>query len=245
MAWNCPNCDREFDAYRPYTTHHRHKHPGNALVDYVGADRLAELYAEMSENALADELGVGRKAVRGALEALEDVDRRGQSEAEKHKNAKRSEEERKEQTRAAREAHFEKYGDGGYLPVWQQGDPEAHREAARRAAPLGSPARETNGMSGRTGQDHHLWRGGKSIYDAVKKQLGDRPFHRIADDVRADECYMCGADPVDRRLDVHHIVPILAGGTHGKWNLLTLCRSCHDTAEWRTRDLLDPVLVDG
>lgn len=86
----------------------------------------------------------------------------------------------------------------------------------------------------RTGQDHPSWRGGKHLIDAVRKQL--RPsWWTVRDDERAEECYKCGAP--DCKLDVHHIVPISAGGTHNSWNLMTLCESCHQTVEAYTRTL--------
>jgi len=117
---------------------------------------------------------------------------------------------------------------------WYDEEPEVAREHAQEVAKLGAPAREENGMAGKTGQDNPNWRGGKSVYDAVKKQL--RPsFYTVRDDARADECYRCGAS--DCKLDVHHIVPIMAGGTNGDWNLMTLCESCHRTAEAYTRTL--------
>jgi 5-methylcytosine-specific restriction endonuclease McrA len=85
-----------------------------------------------------------------------------------------------------------------------------------------------------TGQDHPNWRGGKSLIDAVKKQL--RPaFSAVREECRGQECQKCGSS--DARLDVHHIVPVSAGGTNEDWNLITLCRSCHGTAEAYTRDL--------
>jgi len=39
------------------------------------------------------------------------------------------------------------------------------------------------------------------------------------------QCRSCGAD--DRQLHVHHIVPLGAGGSNAKSNLITLCEDCH------------------
>lgn len=93
-----------------------------------------------------------------------------------------------------------------------------------------------------TGQDSPNWRGGKSIYDAVKKQ-----FHGLSWQTRRKrhrqkepECQLCGTD---ENLDVHHIVPILSGGTNDEWNLMTLCVGCHNRVESFTRKYMDPVLV--
>jgi len=85
-----------------------------------------------------------------------------------------------------------------------------------------------------TGQDHPNWRGGKHLIDAVRKQLRP-PWRRVRDAERSEECYNCGAS--DRRLDVHHIAPLSAGGTNEPWNLMTLCESCHRTVEGYTRSL--------
>lgn len=92
-----------------------------------------------------------------------------------------------------------------------------------------------------SGQDHPNWRGGKSVYDAVKKQLSPT-FHSVKDDYRKDWCELCGES--DCKLDVHHIIPIMVGGTNEKWNMMTLCNSCHHKAEWHTRRFTDPVLVE-
>jgi len=86
----------------------------------------------------------------------------------------------------------------------------------------------------KTGQNHPSWRGGKSIYREVKAQL--RPtFSKIKDRERADECYHCGES--DCALHVHHIVPVMAGGTNESWNLMTLCPTCHGNVESYSRDL--------
>ncbi|MWG36590.1 HNH endonuclease [Halomarina oriensis] len=101
-----------------------------------------------------------------------------------------------------------------------------------------------------SGEGHPNWRGGKSIYDAVKKLLGPVPFPSARAETRAStggECEWCDTTREEngRALDVHHIVPIMAGGNHAQENLMALCRSCHRTAELYTRELLHPVLVEG
>jgi len=93
------------------------------------------------------------------------------------------------------------------------------------------------------GQGHPNWRGGKSIYDAVKKQL-QPPFSAVRDRVCADVCRNCGA--TDCTFHVHHIVPLMAGGTNEDWNLMTLCEPCHGTIEAYTRRLpgMEAVLTE-
>jgi len=140
--------------------------------------------------------------------------------------------------RTLTEEFKEKRKDTQALDEWRENNPEKFQRVAEKAAPKGAPAREENGMAGVTGQDHPRWRGGKSIYDAVKKQLPGESWRQKK--VKAKEnddntCQMCGAS--ECKLDSHHIIPIMAGGTNGFWNLITLCESCHTTVEQNTRDL--------
>jgi len=98
------------------------------------------------------------------------------------------------------------------------------------------------------GSDHPLWRGGYDLYRAILKQL-PKSWTIARDEARdrdEHQCRGCGADvgELDRKLDVHHIVKLLAGGTHGDWNLLSLCRSCHTRADRFTDDVCDPVYTD-
>jgi len=200
----------------------------------VGIERvLYHLHhdALLSVNQMSDMLGVARTTLDRWFADV-DVHKRGQSEAERVKAEKISEEERRLQTEAARQAC--EWGIG----EWVKNNPEEHAEIAKENAHKGAPAREENGMAGLTGQDHPTWRGGKSIYDAVKKQLPGDPWRQKK--VKAKEhddntCQMCGAS--ECKLDSHHIIPIMAGGTNGFWNLITLCESCHTTVEQYTRDL--------
>jgi len=99
------------------------------------------------------------------------------------------------------------------------------------------------------GQKSPNWRGGVSTTGAVRKLLGCASWDRIADRARkrADrECQLCGASADSKNLDVHHIVPVVAGVTNGMWNLMVLCDSCHGTVEAYTRDLpgMEPVLTE-
>lgn len=95
----------------------------------------------------------------------------------------------------------------------------------------------------RTGQDSPNWRGGKSIYDAVKKQFHGPSWQTRRKHHRQQEpkCQVCGTI---EDLDVHHIVPIMSGGTNDEWNLMTLCVSCHNRAEAFTREYIEPVLIE-
>lgn len=99
-----------------------------------------------------------------------------------------------------------------------------------------------------SGQDNPNWRGGRTAYDAVLRNLG-RSWYKSRETTREsaeNSCEMCGITESEtgRELDIHHIVPILSGGTNGDYNLMALCRTCHKTIEEYTRGIIDPVLVD-
>lgn len=200
---------------------------------------------EKSVNQMSRELDVSRVWIdRRMLE--HGISKRGRSEAERVKWEQMSEGEREQQVSAAHKKVRELVEDGGHaLQNWREENPQLAREHSKRVGALGAPAREKNGMEGVSGQDHPAWRGGKSIYDAVKKQL--RPsFATVRDEYRDETCQLCGISQAEngRTLDVHHIVPLLCGGTNDEWNSLTLCTSCHHRTESYTRDLLDPVLTE-
>lgn len=92
-----------------------------------------------------------------------------------------------------------------------------------------------------SGQDSPLWKGGKNVTDAVRKQLHGENWHLISQRLRrGSDCRMCGTT---EELQVHHIVPILAGGLNGDWNLMVLCPSCHSQAEWYSRNFVGRVLI--
>ncbi|OGH88224.1 MAG: hypothetical protein A3J93_00385 [Candidatus Magasanikbacteria bacterium RIFOXYC2_FULL_42_28] len=40
-------------------------------------------------------------------------------------------------------------------------------------------------------------------------------------------CVLCGRDAKDDRLEIDHIVPVVAGGTNDIKNLRTLCAECN------------------
>ena len=99
-----------------------------------------------------------------------------------------------------------------------------------------------------TGQNSPMWKGGKNIYDALKRQL-PTPWYTARREARErddNECQMCGSNESIRakKMSVHHLVPVLSGGTHGAWNLISLCRRCHKKAEWYTKDLFSTPFTD-
>lgn len=155
--------------------------------------------------------------------------------------------ERISRTAAARKAARDKYGDGGSLGyLWENRSDEMLEWVSENAA-LGTPAREENGMKGVSGQAHPRWRGGKNLYDAVKKCIRRESWNETRERAREEagrECEMCGESQSNRGLDVHHIVPLMCGGTNRDGNLMALCQSCHRIVEAHTRELFDSVLVE-
>lgn len=99
---------------------------------------------------------------------------------------------------------------------------------------------------GFTGQSNPRWGGGASISDALRRLMGPRSWSHISEKFREgiDECYKCGKTPTDRALDVHHIVPMICGGTNAEELLMPLCGTCHKTVERYTKDFIDPVMID-
>jgi len=86
-----------------------------------------------------------------------------------------------------------------------------------------------------TGPDHHLWKGGTSVF------WGRGPeWFRIAEKARDRDnrtCQHCGKSEFDngRKLDVHHIVPYHdinnSRRANRLQNLISLCQSCHTTED--------------
>lgn len=99
------------------------------------------------------------------------------------------------------------------------------------------------------GPDHPLFQCGADMHRAVRKSLGPRSWGSIARDAKDRagwECEMCGTPEDDlHQLDTHHIIPLVAGGDHGEYNLMALCPGCHNRAEAYTRQFTRSVLTDG
>ena len=91
------------------------------------------------------------------------------------------------------------------------------------------------------GQDSPHWRGGYKTRVAVKKQLPGPSWRRIRRSRIGNSCEICESTS---DLCLHHIVPIMDGGTNEEWNLMTLCRTCHTRTEHYTRTFSELVLVD-
>jgi hypothetical protein len=92
------------------------------------------------------------------------------------------------------------------------------------------------------GGDHPLWNGGVDWYRAIRSAVASRGWRSERKDNLADACAMCG--DTDSSLHLHHIVPLLSGGTNDEYNYLTLCVACHRTVESFTKrlDVVSPIL---
>ena len=91
--------------------------------------------------------------------------------------------------------------------------------------------------TGKTGFDSLSYRGSgtSQIYSAVRDLLSEQNWKAIRNDVVNNSCRLCGSK---KNLHVHHIIPVLAGGTNESWNLITLCQSCHGQAESFINDIV-------
>jgi hypothetical protein len=78
----------------------------------------------------------------------------------------------------------------------------------------------------------------------VRNVLSDGGWPERSQEIRetVECCQICGED-VDR-LEVHHIIPVVGGGTNEDYNLLPLCPSCHNRAEGVANTYSDPILLE-
>jgi 5-methylcytosine-specific restriction endonuclease McrA len=92
----------------------------------------------------------------------------------------------------------------------------------------------------KSGQDSPHWRPGANLREEIRRLLPGPSWRQIREEHTSEQCRLCGAE---EQLQLHHIVPILAGGTHHPDNLLTLCVGCHNRADGFIRRYVDFILV--
>lgn len=177
---------------------------------------------------MAEELDVSHGWVQNQM-ADRNIYNRGCSEAAELRMAELSKAERKRQTAKAREGLPDYEEKKHPLVKWREENPEQAKEMASQHMSRMVTTRDENPMEGVSGQDSPTWLGGRSIYDAVKKQLHGPSWQSTRSQYLADKCRVCKSDT---DLILHHIVPLMAGGTNDEYNYMTLCRSCHGTVEW-------------
>lgn len=92
----------------------------------------------------------------------------------------------------------------------------------------------------RTGREHPLYKhNSRSFYHAIRKGLPGPAWSHLRETELEERCRVCGGE---ERLTLHHIVPVLGGGTNERWNLLTVCGPCHGAAEKFARFVGESVL---
>lgn len=100
------------------------------------------------------------------------------------------------------------------------------------------------------GRNNHQWEGGKmSAYKRVLSRIRHESWEKTANRIRGrdgHQCQMCGVHErvLNRKLDVHHIVPLMDGGCNSDDLLMALCRECHKTVDRYIRNVTTPALVD-
>lgn len=97
----------------------------------------------------------------------------------------------------------------------------------------------------RTEQPAYIGAAPVSFYRAVRRELDDQSWRQTREEHREKQptCEQCGAEPDDGSANhVHHIVPVLAGGTNDEELLMTLCERCHFRAEHYTAEYIPRVL---
>lgn len=253
----CPTCDRSFGTKNGMKSHFYQAH-GRRYDEYrierkygVPAGWLAEAlywYIGYSLNNTADILAVSYDVVEVLLED-NGCGHRNCSEATRYRWQSMSSDERSQLLGPAHDK-TRRLTEKGENPLvnWTMDN----KDVLAESAPVenlwhNNPKYDRPPASELTGQESPNWRGGKSIYDAVKQLLPGHRWQQISHETieAVGKCEWCGTNSSEcYRLDAHHIVPILCGGTNQPWNLMCLCRSCHSTAERYTRKLLDPVLVE-
>lgn len=96
-----------------------------------------------------------------------------------------------------------------------------------------------------SGSNSPHWAGGGTITRALRRVIRGTRWRTASAAVReeSDGCYFCG-DQDPKKLDGHHIVPVLAGGVHEDELLMSLCPSCHRTVEAFTQERIERPIAD-
>lgn len=97
------------------------------------------------------------------------------------------------------------------------------------------------------GTNHPNWRGGGRLAEKLRRCLGPSSWRRISlRTIEGAECAGIGCKKTreTNRIDAHHIIPIIAGGSNDDELLMPLCQSCHRSAEYYTSHIVTPVIAD-
>lgn len=98
-----------------------------------------------------------------------------------------------------------------------------------------------------SGPDHPHWNGGgRRLYRKLRLSYGTRTWGMVRENVVERDGNVCQFQGCgSETLAVHHIVPVLAGGTNSEDTLLSLCPHHHKVAEIYTKEnIIRPVIAD-
>jgi len=82
------------------------------------------------------------------------------------------------------------------------------------------------------GENHWNWKGGNTPY--YKSRLDDYKWHDITEKVKRRDNYICQLCGKEGK-DIHHILPHWFFNGFNPKGLITLCKSCHKKADWKTK----------
>jgi len=91
------------------------------------------------------------------------------------------------------------------------------------------------------------WNGGNTLHGILLRQMAGkrwRPAKRQYFEENKRECKLCGASesPNGSGLQLHHIIPIMAGGVHEEELMMPVCQPCHHRVDGYMRgELRHPI----
>lgn len=99
------------------------------------------------------------------------------------------------------------------------------------------------------GAAHPSYNGAEGLGAALRKDIGGRRWKPLRQEIHSDNdvvCEWCGDGPFEdgRKIDLHHIVPLMAGGTNTMELIMPLCVGCHRRAEVYTQRILEHPIAD-
>lgn len=229
--WRCPSCGNEqYESYESCARHHHYcsDKDNHFLHDYFG-ERLAIAYLNgVNTRELERRLDIDHNTIADGLESL-GVEIRDTSEAGRVWFENLSEDEK---DRIAYENQSKAIDT---LEKWREENPQQHKENAKQNLP------EVKG-----GMDNWCWKGGCGLRDALTKLYGSKSWYKQRQEAKESDnhtCALCREQKRGGQIHTHHIIPVLAGGSNHKDNLMTLCSTCHQTVESYTWSLPEVTAV--
>lgn len=94
------------------------------------------------------------------------------------------------------------------------------------------------------------WNGGATLHEMLLRELAGKRWkdvRRQIEEQRDPVCRLCGRKNSrnGRSLQLHHIVPIMAGGTHHPDNLMFLCHRCHRSTDAKLNEIISYPLTEA